>query len=408
MRSLACVLYLGLLLSALASSEALAGGRDSDDRRSRKCSALLKKAGGDHARCLLDARARFQKTGQLDRFLERSDACDRRFDRAFDRALTRYPDADCVAVSQAELMDETDLYVDRYSNVTEGIVNGSFIEGAQCDVPSGLAWLGTPPSNVTASWQALKKAGFMGMAIDIGVATSELETLSKLQEPPVIVLSVSNAVADWKDFKLPSGWESKMDTYASAIALDTEKAAPSNCTWMNQQSFIDAFKRRNLLIVIDNKTCQDEFRALEQAGGWKIRFIGDAYSKGNLRAIQPCTDLVSTQVYPTASIPAGAIDPVYILDQCPKASGGVYFDCHGAYPCESSDINSYMALPKAVAAMSVIESRGCVNFAGPGPGPGPGPEPGGECSPAFCAEYPGGSCTPVAGCSYCNKDVCHD
>ncbi|MEE3327451.1 MAG: hypothetical protein VX252_08960 [Myxococcota bacterium] len=400
MRLLACVLFLGLFLSALVSSEALAEGRDSHDHGSLKCSALLKKAGGDHARCLLDARARFQKKGQLDRFLDRSDACDRRFDRAFDRALERYPGADCTAVSQAELMDETDLYVDRYSNVTEGVVNGSLIRGGQCDVPSGLAWLGNPPAGVTASWDALKKAGFMGMAIDIGVGTAELEALSKAQDAPVIVLSISNSVADWQGFTLSSGWESKMDTYASAIALDTEKAAPSNCTWMNQQGFIDAFKHRNLLIVIDDRTCQDEFRALQQGGGWKIRFIGDAYSKGNLSAIQPCTDLVSTQVYPTSSIPASSIDPVYILDQCPQAAGGVFFDCNPTYPCESSDITSYMSMPKATAAMSEIEQRGCVDF-------GP-PASGGACSAAFCAANPGGTCNPAPDCAYCNKNACHD
>lgn len=402
MKKLLTYILAGSLFATFISLEALAGGRDSDDSRSRKCSAKLKRAGGDHAHCLLDAEARFQKTGKLERFLDRSDACDRRFDRAFDRALRRYPDADCVAVSQAELMDEIDSYVDRYSNVTEGIVNASLIGGGQCDVPSGLAWLGNLPADTLASWDALKTAGFTGVAIDIGVATTELDKLASAQDAPTIVLSIANAVADWKDFALPSTWGSKMDTYASAIALDTENAAPSNCDWMKQQGFIDAFQHRNLLIVIDNKTCQDEFRALQQAGGWKIRFIGDAYSKGNLSAIQPCTELVNTQVYPTSSIPANDIDPVYILGQCSQAAGGVFFDCTDGYPCESSDITSYMAMPKAAAAMSEIEKRGCVNFDNPGPAPG------GECSAAFCAANPGGSCSPSPNCAYCNENACHD
>ncbi|MCH2185174.1 hypothetical protein MK280_04815, partial [Myxococcota bacterium] len=111
------------LFAAVGSSAAMAEGRDSGDSRSRKCSAELKRAGGDRAHCLLDAEARFQKTGNLNRLMKKTGACDRRFDRAFDRALQRYSDTDCVTVSKAELMNETDSYVGRYSNTTEGIAN---------------------------------------------------------------------------------------------------------------------------------------------------------------------------------------------------------------------------------------------------------------------------------------------
>ena len=150
MTKLLTYILTGAVFAAVGSSEVIAEGRDSGDSRSRKCSAELKRAGGDRAHCLLDAEARFQKTGKLDRLMKKIDACDRRFDRAFDRALRRHSDTDCVAVSKAELMNETDSYVDRYSNSTEGIANdplgqsgpaevkGIFHRGANPYIPDGV------------------------------------------------------------------------------------------------------------------------------------------------------------------------------------------------------------------------------------------------------------------------------
>ena len=282
------------------------------------------------------------------------------------------------------------------------------LDNAQCDVPSGLAWLGNIPNNgVVATWAKLYSAGFTGVVIDINKSTdADLTAIKAAPGSPTIILSIANSVKDWEDFKLSSSWETKINKYASAIALDTEKAAPSNCTWMNQQGFIQAFQHRNLLIAIDDHTCQDEFRVLQKTGDWKIKFIGDAYSTGNLPAIEPCPDVVNTMIYPT-SFPAKDIDPASILNQCPTAAGMIFFDCTKAYPCEASNISSYTTAPKYKAAEVIMNQRSCVNFpSGPPPTP---PTPGGECSESFCNANSGASCTasPTNNCEFCNRKACH-
>ena len=321
------------------------------------------------------------------------------------------------------LTEDADGFFNVYFKSAAAASDLPLLDNAQCDVPSGLAWLGNIPKNgVVATWAKLYSAGFKGVVLDIGGATDAgLKKVKAAQGSPTIVLSIANSVTDWKNFTLPASWETKINKYASAIALDTEKAAPSDCTWMNQQGFIEAFQHRNLLIVIDKKTCQEEFRELKKTGGWKIKFIGDAYSTGNRSAIAPCTDVVQTMIYPTPpTIPFQDIDPVLILNQCPTAAGMIFFDCTEAYPCEASNISSYTAAPKYKAGEVIMNQRSCVNFSsGPTPPP-PTPTPTGSCGlpvdlsrctveACSCENKPADFCAKSSACgqtSYCKKGVC--
>ena len=321
------------------------------------------------------------------------------------------------------LTEDADGFFNVYFKSAAAASDLPLLDNAQCDVPSGLAWLGNIPKNgVVATWAKLYSAGFKGVVLDIGRATDAgLKKVKAAQGSPTIVLSIANSVTDWKNFTLPASWETKIDKYASAIALDTEKAAPSDCTWMNQQGFIEAFQHRNLLIVIDKKTCQEEFRELKKTGGWKIKFIGDAYSTGNRSAIAPCTDVVQTMIYPTPpTIPFQDIDPVLILNQCPTAAGMIFFDCTEDYPCEASNISSYTAAPQYKAGELIMNKRSCVNFSsGPTPPP-PTPTPTGSCGlpvdlsrctveACSCENKPADFCAKSSACgqtSYCKKGVC--
>ena len=321
------------------------------------------------------------------------------------------------------LTEDADGFFNVYFKSAAAASDLPLLDNAQCDVPSGLAWLGNIPKNgVVATWAKLYSAGFKGVVLDIGGATDAgLKKVKAAQGSPTIVLSIANSVTDWKNFTLPASWETKINKYASAIALDTEKAAPSDCTWMNQQGFIEAFQHRNLLIVIDKKTCQEEFRELKKTGGWKIKFIGDAYSTGNRSAIAPCTDVVQTMIYPTPpTIPFQDINPVLILNQCPTAAGMIFFDCTEDYPCEASNISSYTAAPQYKAGELIMNKRSCVNFSsGPTPPP-PTPTPTGSCGlpvdlsrctveACSCENKPADFCAKSSACgqtSYCKKGVC--
>jgi len=178
-------------------------------------------------------------------------------------------------------------------------------------LPSGLVWLGGKPNDLQATWAAIKATGLKGVIVDIGVSTSDITALQ--HAGAVVVLAVSNSVKDWNApyWNARSDWSAKIKM-TNAVALDTEYATDEDCDQIfSQQGFISAFKDvKSLLYAVDNETCEKKFRSMASMGWTNLRSVGDAYSTGNLRHINPCTDVVQTIVAAGAGIPEKSVDPV--------------------------------------------------------------------------------------------------
>ena len=175
-----------LMLLALPITEASA--KNSSKNVSRKCSAAIKKAGADHAHCLLDAEARHDRTGNDEALQAKTLKCDSKFDRAFNRALRRYPNADCNSIARKDLINETSSHVFRFANASENAENppllggnlgdidpyeetdcvGDYCQATTSNYSGFVQWPGTTPPYFYTSTE-LKALGFSAVATPFAI-----------------------------------------------------------------------------------------------------------------------------------------------------------------------------------------------------------------------------------------------
>ena len=117
-----------VVVGAILFASSIASG---DEAKAERCMAAVAQAGGDQSHCLLDAHAHYLRKGILHKYEAIVDKCDRRFDRKFRRAMRRYGVGECAEISQSDVLNESRIYVDRITNLAEGVSNAPVSRGGE-------------------------------------------------------------------------------------------------------------------------------------------------------------------------------------------------------------------------------------------------------------------------------------
>ena len=262
-------------------------------------------------------------------------------------------------------------------------------------VKSGVASLGAYPTGDNAAavwketWSHLQQGGFTGLMLDYMAddATWNIAAglrLSGGSTPQLIASATQDCDSKMDAARLLDKW----NTYGSgsnfsnpwvALAFDTTNAL--SCTQTGDTEFCTRLDKAirfpnstsgdfkdvpifyNVEVKVNGnntipKSCTATFKNLK-SDGFNVRSIGDAYSIGNMAALNPCTDVVQSNPCLMHSLdqPNGSQT---VWGKCTSAAAFSYFDAFrwkngqkvGAFPCT----------PTGAAAGKVICSEECAKY----------------------------------------------